>query len=324
MFKTITNLWRGGKPSDDQRHWDQALRILQHVDPNLVLHKLPWWKRQFVRVRFWFPHRAATDAWLKRKRKPSEVSAGLAAPLQAKDKESRAFEIQVRVLEHAIQLRKALYRGELSLDDMPENEESEKELAESAARGFRRTRNANNAAATVRALMVRIQDGAISERAADDIIADYWNKLATIAWEAAQLAREKRSGEPYPWLERAREYIAIALKDRPTWTPAQLNLARITAMEGERDKALDILERILGEETKEAPPPTAPVRIDDSSAIANLILKMAIGRHPADIAHLIQRNYAPLSKDTLRKVTEALAGKVDAELLVEIFSNLQN
>jgi hypothetical protein len=124
------------------------------------------------------------------------------------------------------------------LEEMPQSPESE------------RARLRPGTAATVRAFMASIQEATIPSEAAEDIIADYWNKLASVAWEAAQLEREAARG---PWLKQAREYIDIALKGRPNWTPGQLNLARVSASEGNIEQALKTLERILGKEKQPTP-----------------------------------------------------------------------
>src|ERR1700730_4939961 len=98
MFKQIFKLWHTEKPIDDRMHWDAALRILQTIGPRLVP-----------------------------RRNSSEVSEGVAVPLKKKRPEQRRFEIQVRVLQYAIQLRKAVYgRHKLTLQDLPQDQESEK------------------------------------------------------------------------------------------------------------------------------------------------------------------------------------------------------
>jgi len=307
------------RPSDDQRYWDEALRILQKINPNLVLAKLPWWKRLLVRTLVWFPRRQFTDTWLAKKPNKAELASGVAMPLMGRDKDSRAFEIQVRVLEYAIQLRKAVYRGELRLAAMPDPE-SEKKKAEPAPQSRRLTPE-KGADVTIRSLMAQIRQVSITSDAMSDIEADYWNKLATIAWEAAEYERKERKGDPGPWLRRARQYIDIASTGRPTWTPAQLNLARITAMDGNRDTAIDILDRILGKEMppQPVPPSTPATRPDESEAIVALIQKMAIERDPSVLADLIRRDYGPISRNTVRKVTGALAGTIDGKFLDDLF-----
>jgi hypothetical protein len=124
-----------------------------------------------------------------------------------------------------------------------------------------------------------------------------------------------------PWLQRARKYIDIARDGRPNWTPAQLNLARILAAEGNKEEALATLANVLGKKKEAKPDPApAPPPSPDSDAIADMILKMAVERNAQAVAAHIQRSYGDLSQDTVRKVTEALAGKVDAGLLNDILS----
>jgi hypothetical protein len=49
---------------------------------------------------------------------------------------------------------------------------------------------------------------------------------------------------------------------------------------------------------------------------------MAVERNPKAVAAHIQRSYGALSQETVRKITEALAGKVDAGLLDDILSGV--
>jgi hypothetical protein len=230
---------RGGwrqKAGDYPRYWDAALRVLQKIDPNLVLTRLPWRERMLARLRLWFGTEKRVDEWLNGRRPTHrEVVAGVAAPLKEEYGESKAFGLQLRVLEYAIQLRKAVYRGHLLLGEMPQSPESE------------RAQLSPGSIDTVRSFMASIEEARLPSEAAEDIIADYWNKLAFVAWEAAQL---ERGEDRDPWLKQAREYIDIALKGRPNWTPGQLNLARVSASEGNIEQALKTLERILGKEKK--------------------------------------------------------------------------
>src|SRR5262249_54409015 len=154
-----------------------------------------------------------------------------------------------------------------------------------------------------------IGEAEIPSEATRDIVSDYWNKLASIAWEATLLEdQDKRE----PWLKQARMCINVALEGRPNWTPGQLNLARIHAAEGDVEKALAILERIIGkEDTAKQTVPVAEVPQDNSDAIISLITKMAVERNPTAVAGHILRCYGPLSRESVRKVTEAVAGKVD-------------
>lgn len=219
---------------DYPRHWDAALRVLQKIDPNLVLTRLPLRERVRARFRFWFGTEKTVDAWLNARRPThSEVVAGVAAPLKQEYGEGKAFGLQLRVLEYTIQLRKAVYRGQLLLSEMPQSPESERAQLNPSSTD------------TVRTFMASIEESRLPSEAAGDIIADYWNKLALVAWEAAQL---ERGAARAPWLKQAREYIDIALKGRPNWTPGQLNLARVSASEGNIEQALKTLERILGKE----------------------------------------------------------------------------
>src|SRR5260370_28576855 len=102
MLQQIAKLWRAREPRDEQMHWNVALRILQRIDPRLVMTKLS--RKQ--RVAAWLRYRLASlgyrdpfDAWLNQnKRNATEVSAGVAVPLKKKEGEDRAFEIHVRVL----------------------------------------------------------------------------------------------------------------------------------------------------------------------------------------------------------------------------------
>ena len=290
MFKQISKLWHTEKPIDDRMHWDAALRILQKIGPRLV-----------------------------QRRNSSEVSDGVAVPLKKKRPEDRAFEIQVRVLQYAIQLRKAVYgRHKLTLQDLPHDQESERKRARVVGKSTSSPSGLAGTRATVRDLIARIQEDTIRCEAQNDIVADYWNKLAFIAWERATLDKPQVDGA---WLQRARKYIDIARDGRPNWTPAQLNLARILDAEGNKEEALTTLAKVLGKKKEAKPDPVlAPPPPPDSDAIANMILKMAVERNAQAVADHIQRSYGALSQDTVRKVTETLAGKVDAGLLNDIFS----
>jgi hypothetical protein len=323
MFQQFTKLWRAKEPSDDQMHWNVALRILQRIDPRLVMTKLS--RKQ--RMAAWFRFRLASlgyrdpfDAWLNQhKRHSTEVSAGVAVPLKRKEGADRAFEIQVRVLEYAIQLRKTIYGGrKLTLDALPRDLESEANRARSRSKGTSRASGLDSIGATVRDFIARIQDDTIPSEAQKDIAADYWNKLAFIAWEKSKLEKEGPGG---PWLTQARKYIDIALKGREGWTPAQLNLSRILTAEGNKQKALDTLVKVLGRKKQNAPAP-APPPVSNSDAIADLILRMAVERDSQAVASLIQRSYGALSQDTVREVIRALAGKVDALLLNDILGKV--
>jgi len=322
MFQRVAKLWRGADANDDQMHWNAAVRILQKIDPRLVMTRLSRKQRFEAWLRFKLGNlgiRNPIDAWLNQhKRNSSEVSAGVAVPLKEKHGEDRAFEIQVRVLEYAIQLRKQVYGGRrLTLEDLPQDQESEKTRARLVAKGGARTAGIAGAGATVRDFVARIQEDTIPSEAQKDIVADYWNKLAFISWEKAKLEKEQGDG---PWLRQARKYIDIALKGRPTWTPAQLTLARITAAERSTEEARKILARVLGKKNENVPAPALPpASAPASDAIADMILKMAVERDPEAVASHILRSYGALSQDTVRKVTLALAGKVDARLLNDIF-----
>lgn len=309
------------KPSDNQRYWDQALRILRTINPDLILAKRPLWERVWVRILFSLPRREFTDALLTERPSKTQVSTGVALPLKGKDKDSRAFEIQVRVLDYVIELRKALYRGELDLSSMPGGPSSANRKADSAKTSSRVA--VTDADITIRSLMAQISDVSITSDAMNDIEADYWNKLASIAWEGAQYEREIRKGDPAGWLKRARQYIDIAIKGRQgNWEPAQLTLARITAMEGDRTKAIDILGRILGvEPPAPSQPPPAP-QPEESDAIVALIKKMAIERDPKVLADIISKNYGTLSRITIRKITTALVGSLDSRFLDDLLRHL--
>jgi hypothetical protein len=320
-------------PDDDQMHWNAALRILQKIDPQLLAMR-PSFKQ---RMAAWLHPRwgilgskGRIGAQLNQhRRKASEVSGGVAIPLKEKKGEERAFEIQVRVLEYAIQLRKAVHGGrKLTLEDLPLDQETEKKHARAVAGAS----GIAGAGATVRDFVARIQEDPIPSKAQQDIVADYWNKLAFVAWERATLERGKVDVD---WLKRARKYIDIARNGRSNWTPAQLNLARIlegereeaeaegkkAEAEGKKTEALDTLAKVLG--TKRAKPaPSPPPPVPDSDAIAGVILKMAVERNPKAVAAHIQRSYGALSQETVRKITEALAGKVDAGLLDDILSGV--
>ena len=102
MFQ-ISKLWRAAEPADQPMHWDTALQILQTIDPRLAT--------------------TGRDA--------SQVSAGVAVPLEGTLPEDRAFEIQVRVLEYAIQLRKAVHGPrKLELAGLPQDQGKEKAKSE--------------------------------------------------------------------------------------------------------------------------------------------------------------------------------------------------
>jgi hypothetical protein len=317
--ETFSSARSSGRHSRTQRNWDDALRILQKIDPDRVLGKLHWFDRMRLRFSLHFLDRADLNIWLD-KHKPSlaEWSAEVTAPLKAKDAEGRAFELQVRVLEYGIQLRKAVYRKQLQLDELPVDEDDERERV-----GQSGSRRSARSGATVRDYMARVkEDKSIPPDTANDIVADYWNKLAMICWEAAKLNYEPVLQSE--WLQRAQTYIDIVVKARAHWAPAQLTLARISAEQGDDAAAKKYLAWILGTTVKAkaptAPPPTP--QPDDSTAISNLILKTAAERNSGSLARLIFQGYAPLSTDTIRKVLDALAGRVDLEFLEQIFRDL--
>jgi hypothetical protein len=307
-------------PDDDEMHWDAALRILQTLDPRLLVTK-PSIKQ---RIASWLHiggrilgSKKRVEARLNQGQRNTDVSVGVALPLEKKQGEDRAFEIQVRVLEYAIQLRKAVHgRRKLSLDDLPQDQEREKEHA----RLVSEVSGIAGAEATVRDFVARIQEDTIPSEAQKDIVADYWNKLAFIAWERATLDAKQIDAA---WLQLARGYIDIARKGRDNWTPGQLNLARIQYAEGKTEETRKTLERVLGK--KKAPPPAVPppASSPDSDAIAAVILKMAVERNPKAVAAHIQRSYGALSQETVRHITDALAGKVDGGLLDDILSGVQ-
>ncbi len=296
-------MWRGADANDDQMHWNAAVRILQKIGPRLVMTWLSRKQRFEAWLRFKLGNlgiRNPIDAWLNQhKRNSSEVSAGVAVPLKEKHGEDRAFEIQVRVLEYAIQLRKQVYGGrKLTLGDLPQDQdqESKNTRAKVVAKGAK-TAALAGAGATVRDFVARIQEDTIPSEAQKDIVADYRNKLAFISWEKAKLEKERGDG---PWLRQARKYIDIALKGRPTWTPAQLNLARITAAEGNTQEALKILERVLGKKRESVQVPVVAPALS-SDAITDMILKMDVERSLGDIAQRIIRK---VTEERERKVTQ--------------------
>lgn len=302
---------------DDVRHWDGALRILQTIDPNLVLTRLLWRDRFVARVRFvWWPklslglsERRAVDEWLNQQKTPTpaELSAGVSAPVKATAEESRAFELQIRVLEYAIQLRKAVYRRDLTLDVLPPADRANEGAADKA---------------TIRNYMATIEDDrALDPESAKDIAADYWNKLAYVCCEAAE---HNLQHIPSEWLARAENYLHVVNKYRLDWGPAQLTWARVEKLQGHDSQALQRLDCILGKETPPqlAPQPAPMPRPEESEAIVALIQTMAIERDPGVLANLILRDYGPVSRSTVRKVTEALAGKIDGKFLDDIFGFL--
>jgi hypothetical protein len=251
-------------------------------------------------------------------------------PLKAKQGESRAFEIQVRVLEYALQLKKSIYSNQrvAILDDLPQ---PEKYLSGSAraAKGESSapdTHASNDISPqtppdTILSYIELIGKDDIPSPAMADIVGDYWNKLASITWERAVLLGEKPKG---PWLIKAREYIGIALRGRPNWTPGQLTLARIEALEGNGDGALLTLEHVLGRSKVPAPEPNPGQTATNSQAIVTLIQNMTLERDPNVIASLIRRSYGMLSPQTIREVIAALAGKLDGKFLNNVLEALQS
>lgn len=320
----------------DQRYWDGALRILQKINPRLVLRKLPLKERLLARFRFWFFTQPALDSWLNRQTsRPTDVAAGLTAPLTRGYWKDKAFEIQLRVLEYSIQVRKAVHGGKLDVDDLPLSPRSDKAGLGPPLKRPNRAVGFYSVGVTVGAFMARIEETSIPSEAEKDIVADYWNKLAFIAWEAAEI--QKRKGHKdlsKEWLQRARDYIEMALKGRPNWTPGQLNLARICAAENKSQEALSILERILGEEKQERELTIAkPARESPASGgslheeehvkeIANIIVETVEEKDFVAMAGLIRKGYGSLSRRVVGKVTAALAGKVPVRELHEIFRHI--
>ena len=318
--------------------WDQALKILQTIDPELALTNLSWWDRQVGQVRFLLLRFGissfAESLPAQIRSSAQDVSAGVSLPLKAKKGETRAFELQVRVLEYAIQLRKAvLTMPEFQLKSLPQDQREEElraQRARQAASGEPSATKKDSAADplppgsenTIRTFIAEIRkDDKIPASAADDIIADYWSKLAFIAWEKAAVLNEKPGG---PWLTQARNYINIALMGRPNWTPGQLNLARIQALEGKKNDALQTLARVLGKPQQTAQAAMPATSGPNPSDIAATISKMATERNPQATAGVIQQIYGSLTQDTIKRVTESLAGKVDGELLFAILLKLQS
>src|SRR5258708_16485589 len=195
---------------------------------------------------------ASLNEWLRNvKRAGKEVSEGVSVPLKSTHGESRAFELQVRVLEYAIQLRRAIYNKQrhLTLEQLPQDTENEQSRAlrakneagktgktdEPESAPDEDTQSAPIPGDTVRTYIAKIQKDEIPSPAMKDIVADYWNKLASVAWEKATLSD---TGQKEPWLKQARKYMDIARQDRPNWIPGQLTRARIEATEGHKAEAL--------------------------------------------------------------------------------------
>lgn len=318
----------------NERPWDRALLVLQKIDPELVLAKLTGWGWLKGRLRFAVGPLGFEDAlnsWLiqEKPRDKKQLAEGVSVPLKAKQGESRAFEIQVRVLEYAIQLRKSIYSSQrvVVLEDLPRSEayrtkpvRAGRDSTITPSIPLDNKSSPKDPADTIRRYISLIEKDDISSSAKQDITSDYWNKLASIAWERAVLLGEKRNG---PWLVNAREYIGVALEGRPNWTPGQLTLARIEALEGNKDGAFDALELVLGR--SKAPPPetTPPETAPNSQGIITLIQNMTLERDPKVIASLIHRSYGSLSQQTIGEVIAALAGKLDGKFLDEILEALQ-
>jgi len=340
MLEPISNSPQSNDPDDEGRHWDAALLVLQKIDPDLVLTHLTGWdwlKARLYFLRSTFGFDASLNQWLKNvKRDDQEVLEGVSVPLKSKHGESRAFELQVRVLEYAIQLRKAIYnkRRQLTLEQLPHDQENEQSRTMRAKSEAGKTANtvksgsspdsniqsAPMAGNTVRTFIAEIEKDEIPSPAMKDIVADYWNKLALVAWEKATLSDTAQSRA---WLQQARTYMDIALQDRPNWIPGQLTRARIEGAEGHKDEALKALERVLGKK-RVAIPTTAVTSTPsaDSQGIVTLIQSMNLERDAKVIASLILRSFGTLSQQTIREVTVGLAGKIDAQFLDQIFNAL--
>jgi hypothetical protein len=232
QFSFVDQQETGGSP---QKNWEDAKAILETINPD-PLHKLgdnwQYWlllKRLFRLPIDWVLSR------IVRFREQLEGATGLAASIASAVAETEALKLQVELAFHFINLRKN--ESIISLSRLPETAAPETKSQFSSG-DFK----------PILDLLARIKKANIPTTARNDLVADYWNKLAFVAWERA-LEEEYQFDE---WLQRVELYLNFI--NRPTWTPWQMNKVRLLLAKAVTDKnpsecyeeAKKMLTRILG------------------------------------------------------------------------------
>jgi len=178
-------------------------------------------------------------------------------------------------------------------------------------------------------LFSKINHAQISPKAKADILADYWNRWAFITWERALLEEAPQARNI--WLQYVGRYLNIIeqMPNRSLWTPLQMNRIRLELARsiscaqlddsGGVDSAVSAATATLGQVLGSDPPPQPQVPPDNTAAIAEMIINLAQVPDAIAIASNMRRAYPGLPVDALGKLAVALAGKVPAPLLDQIF-----
>ena len=236
--------------------------------------------------------------------------------------EDRALNLQIMVANGFIDLRREAHQGTLPLPNWPETEPlpllSHEEL--------------NYNVIYQLSLLHAINRALIPPRAKEDILADYWNKWAFITWERALLEEVPQKRDV--WLQYVGRYLNMIeqMPNRSLWTPLQMNRIRLELARSVIYARLDdskgvnsamsaanaMLNQVLG---IEPPTPTLPAAapVVDIDNIAAAVIAWASDRDAIATASNMRRGYPGLSADVLGKIAVALAGKVPATLLDQIF-----
>jgi hypothetical protein len=237
------------------------------------------------------------------------------------DAENRALSLQIRMARDFMQLRSLARKKLLAKPDWPATASMPEIPAEAPNFGVK----------SLLKLAAEIKNAEIPSQAKDDMLADYWNKWAFITWERALL--EEDPAERREWLGYVNRYLELIEQDpeRMSWTPWQMNVVRVRLAESitqppsppgkirfydnllQAQKAQAMLACVLGK----VPPETPPIP-DNTAQIADMIAKMAAVPNSIAIASNLLRSYPGLSADSIRKITDLLAGRIDPALLDQI------
>ena len=238
--------------------------------------------------------------------------------------EDQALGLQIRVAQCFIDLRREARTEKLPLPVW---------LQESLEIELLRV-EPHSASSRALKLLERIQSADIPANAKQDILADYWNKWAFVIWERALL--EENSKSRTKWLGYVARCVDLIRQDheRKSWTPLQMTELRLLlarSVTGERQaegdqvsedvktEAQQILNRILGV-APVAPAPSAETdpSLVDAASMAHIIHRMSEVPDPIAIGSNLRRIFPNASQETLRGVTEMLAGAIKPDLLDQI------
>jgi tetratricopeptide (TPR) repeat protein len=298
---------------NEPANWRDAIEILSQIDlDHPDLSALPRWKRIMARLMIPFMDQERNVVYFAgRLFRQLGGEQGVLSSLARARAEQEALRLQVELLKSFLNWR---YNSRTQLEADPKiDTKTKQELL----------RRAEVAVGWLSSFVQLIQKAGIPSDARDDMEADYWNKTAFLLWE--QATREKDLPFVDMLLQQAETSVkrAMSLKGRKSWTPAQLNLARILLAQGKTDETKKALDAILGVDPSPIPAPVVPVEESTSvDTIVDLILKMAPANDGQAIAESIQAAWGKLDREAIQTILARLAGQLAPSMLRQVITNI--